>query len=74
MPTDGSYQRRRKRLERVVTYAPKHVGLATGLAGAVASPNAWVASGMVVGGWVTDLWATYVSRKLTKGDSSDNKQ
>jgi hypothetical protein len=54
-----------------VAYSPKHVGLATGLVGALSSPNKLVASGLVIVGWAYDNVTTYIDRRMKK-DDEDN--
>ena len=49
----------------------KHVGLATGLAGALSSPDKVVASGLVIVGWAYDNMTTYIDRRMKKGDEDN---
>ena len=55
-----------------MVYSPKHVGLATGLAGALANPNRLVAGGLVVVGWAYDSVLTFIDRRMKKDDDSGN--
>jgi hypothetical protein len=41
--------------------------LTTGLVGALASPNKYVAGGLVVIGWAYDTLATYIDRRMKRG-------
>jgi hypothetical protein len=70
-PDSGSRRKWRKVVDSTVTYSPKHVGLATGLAGALASPNRLISSGLVIVGWAYDNIATYIDRRMNK-DDEDN--
>jgi len=70
-PDSGSRRKWRKVVDSTVTYSPKHVGLATGLAGALASPNKLVSSGLVIVDWAYDNIATYIDRRMNK-DDEDN--
>ena len=70
-PDSGSHRRRRKIVDATVTYSPKHVGLATGLVGALASPNKLVSGALVVVGWAYDSMTTYIDRRMKK-DDEDN--
>jgi hypothetical protein len=70
-PDSGSHRRRRKIVDATVAYSPKHVGLATGLVGALSSPNKLVASGLVIVGWAYDNVTTYIDRRMKK-DDEDN--
>lgn len=70
-PDSSSHRRRRKIVDATVTYSPKHVGLATGLVGALSSPNKLVASGLVVVGWAYDNMTTYIDRRMKKDDEGN---
>jgi hypothetical protein len=61
----------RKAIDRTVAYSPKHVGLATGMVGDLASPNKLVASGLLVIGWAWDNTATWIDRRMKK-NGEDN--
>lgn len=59
-------------MDRTVVYSPKHVGLATGLAGALTNPNSLVAGGLVVVGWAYDSVLTFIDRRMKKDNDSGN--
>lgn len=54
-----------------MTYSPKHVGFLTGLVGVFASPNQALGAGLLAVGWAYDTAATYIERRLNKGDEDD---